>query len=477
MMFGTLRSKCALLAALCLLILGASTHAAADSITLAWDPGSGVGYKVHVGVQSGSYSQHFDVGSATLFTFPSAVAGQRYCFTVSAYLLSSRLEGPNSGEVCGYSNAPPTLVNPGNRTSTVGQPVTLQLVGSDPQSQPLTYSATGLPPGLSVQASTGFISGTGTSAGTYSVTARAYDGALSASQTFSWVMTTATGGSDTTPPTIGIGSPTSSTTYTTTSSTIALGGSASDNRGVSQVTWVNNRGGSGAASGTTSWSASIALVSGTNILTVTARDAAGNQATDAITVTYNAPTGGGGSSTTPVITITSPTSSATFTSTSSTVTLRGSATDDQSVTVVGYQNDRGGNGYASGTSSWSVDVRLQPGTNIITVAALDAAGNQGRDVITVTYGTGTPTPPPPPPPTTIALSAQPVISSSWAATRLTWSNAPWSSVDVYRNGMRVTNTANDGSHLDPIWSRGTYSYKICAPGSTTTCSATVTVYY
>ena len=85
------------------------------------------------------------------------------------------LEGPNSAEVCGYSNEPPTLVNPGNRTSTVGQAVTLQLVGSDPASQPLTYSATGLPPGLSLMASTGFISGAGTTAGTYSVTARASD--------------------------------------------------------------------------------------------------------------------------------------------------------------------------------------------------------------------------------------------------------------------------------------------------------------
>ena len=80
---------------------------------------------------------------------------------------SSLLEGPNSPEVCGYSNAPPTLVNPGNRTSTVGQAVTLQLVGSDPASQPLTYSATGLPTGLSVMASTGYISGAGTTAGSY----------------------------------------------------------------------------------------------------------------------------------------------------------------------------------------------------------------------------------------------------------------------------------------------------------------------
>lgn len=193
-----MRSKCARMVAVCLVVFGATSRAAAESITLEWDPsGAQVGYKVHVGVQSGSYTQHFDVGSGTLFTFTSANAGQRYCFAVSAYLLSSGLEGVNSSEVCGYSNAPPTLVNPGNRTSAVGQAVTLQLQGTDPNSQPLTYSATGLPAGLTVMASTGFISGAATTAGTYSVTARASDGTLTASQTFTWTIT-ASGG--TTPP-------------------------------------------------------------------------------------------------------------------------------------------------------------------------------------------------------------------------------------------------------------------------------------
>ena len=201
MAFRTLRSKCALLAPVCLLVLGPAGNAAADTINVAWDPsGSTVGYKVHVGVQSGSYTNHFDAGSSTTFAFTSATAGQRYCFTVSAYTVPTNIEGPNSSEVCGYSNAPPTLVNPGTRTSTVGQSTALQLQGADPASQPLTYSATGLPPGLSVMSSTGYVSGTGTTAGTYSVTARASDGVLSTSQTFTWNMTTSTGGGGTTPP-------------------------------------------------------------------------------------------------------------------------------------------------------------------------------------------------------------------------------------------------------------------------------------
>ena len=46
----------------------------------------------------------------------------------------------------------------------------------------------------------------------------------------------------------------------------------------------------GTATGTTSWSVSgIALQSGANVLTVTARDAAGNTSTDTLTVTYTPP--------------------------------------------------------------------------------------------------------------------------------------------------------------------------------------------
>jgi hypothetical protein len=90
-------------------------------------------------------------------------------------------------------------------------------------------------------------------------------------------------------PTIAIMTPTSSPTYTTSTTPLLIGGTASDNVGVTQVTWVNDRGGSGTAAGTTSWSASVALQLGTNIVTVTARDAAGNTKTDALTVTLTSP--------------------------------------------------------------------------------------------------------------------------------------------------------------------------------------------
>ncbi|MBF8264796.1 MAG: hypothetical protein HW384_660 [Dehalococcoidia bacterium] len=94
---------------------------------------------------------------------------------------------------------------------------------------------------------------------------------------------------DTTAPVITITSPTPNSTYTATGSTISLGGSASDNTsGVLRVTWSNSLGGSGIASGTTSWSISgISIFLGQiNVITVTAQDRAGNKSTDTITVSW-----------------------------------------------------------------------------------------------------------------------------------------------------------------------------------------------
>jgi len=93
---------------------------------------------------------------------------------------------------------------------------------------------------------------------------------------------------DTTAPSVSITSPTTSATYSTTTDTIPLSGTSSDNIGISAVSWTNSANStSGTASGTTSWSvAGIALVSGNNAITVTAKDAVGNSSSDTIAVTY-----------------------------------------------------------------------------------------------------------------------------------------------------------------------------------------------
>jgi hypothetical protein len=90
------------------------------------------------------------------------------------------------------------------------------------------------------------------------------------------------------PPNVFITNPTFSPVYTNTTSSLSLGGGSSDNVGVTAITWLNSRGGSGLVSAPfSSWYVSgITLYPGSNILTVTAFDAAGNSGTDTLTVIY-----------------------------------------------------------------------------------------------------------------------------------------------------------------------------------------------
>jgi endo-1,4-beta-xylanase len=89
-----------------------------------------------------------------------------------------------------------TVTNPGSQTSTVGTAASVQIQATDSGSgQTLTYSATGLPAGLSISSSTGLISGTPTAAATSSVTVTAKDGTgASGSASFSWTVNPTGGG-------------------------------------------------------------------------------------------------------------------------------------------------------------------------------------------------------------------------------------------------------------------------------------------
>ena len=91
-------------------------------------------------------------------------------------------------------NRAPVINNPGTVTSMRGAAANLTLQGSDPDGQTLVWSASGLPPGLTLTTSTGLISGTvsASAASSYVVTIGASDGALSASTSFTWNTTAAT---------------------------------------------------------------------------------------------------------------------------------------------------------------------------------------------------------------------------------------------------------------------------------------------
>jgi len=89
-----------------------------------------------------------------------------------------------------------TVTNPGAQTGTVGTASSLQIKATDSASgQTLTYSATGLPAGLSISSTTGLITGKPTTAATYSVTVTAKDTTgATGSASFTWTISTASSG-------------------------------------------------------------------------------------------------------------------------------------------------------------------------------------------------------------------------------------------------------------------------------------------
>ena len=88
-------------------------------------------------------------------------------------------------------NSAPVVVNPGAQSSVVGIPVDLAIQASDGDHDPLTFSATNLPPGLAIGVSSGHVTGVPTTGGTFATTVTASDGSVPASASFTWNVTTA----------------------------------------------------------------------------------------------------------------------------------------------------------------------------------------------------------------------------------------------------------------------------------------------
>ncbi len=97
---------------------------------------------------------------------------------------------------CGVApaNQAPTVTNPGAQTSPQNAAIApLAITATDPDAgQTLTYSATGLPAGLTIAPTTGTINGTPTTVGATTVTLTVTDNgtpALTATATFTWTVT------------------------------------------------------------------------------------------------------------------------------------------------------------------------------------------------------------------------------------------------------------------------------------------------
>jgi len=108
----------------------------------------------------------------------------------------------------------------------------------------------------------------------------------------------------------------------------------------------------------------------------------------------------------------------------------------------------------------------------MTVAIQAPAGAATPTPTPTPTATATPTPTPGP----ITLSAQKKKINGINSVRLTWMGATSANIDVYRNGVLIVTTPNDGQYTDSTGDTGRaqYVYRVCEAG-TGTCSNDVTV--
>ncbi|MFL5996134.1 MAG: M4 family metallopeptidase [Streptomyces sp.] len=135
-----------------------------------------------------------------------------------------------------------TVTNPGSQSTTVGTAVSLQVSASSTNSGSLTYAATGLPTGLSIS-STGLISGTPTTAGSYSTTVTVTDSTgATGTAAFTWTVSSSGGGSCTSSQLLGNqGFESGSTTWTASSGVITNSSSQAARTG-SYKAWLDGYG-------------------------------------------------------------------------------------------------------------------------------------------------------------------------------------------------------------------------------------------
>ncbi|NVJ68076.1 MAG: pre-peptidase C-terminal domain-containing protein, partial [Gammaproteobacteria bacterium] len=162
-----------------------------------------------------------------------------------------------------------------------------------------------------------------------------------------------------------------------------------------------------------------------------------------------------------------PTASFTFNCTDLNCTFDASGSSDSDGSIVSYSWNFGDGNSASGANpshSFAAD-----GTYSVSLTVTDnggATGSDSQDVTVTDSGAGV----------TIDLSVTADSKRRWDTARLSWSGATTTSVDIYRNGSRITTTANDGAHNDRMRSTsGSFTYQVCNQGSTSDCSDPVTV--
>lgn len=187
-------------------------------------------------------------------------------------------------------------------------------------------------------------------------------------------------------------------------STLKLGvqGTVTDNQSVTKVTYQLGSGPENPVTITAgkkvTFSFSVTLPQGSTKLTINAYDGAGNKGVFSFTFTWD-PTQPADTAA-PTVSISSPANNATLSASS--VTVKGTAKDNTSVTRMGYKlngaTEQSINITAGSSASFSLPLTLVSGANSLQINAYDGAGNKGSASLNLTYTPSGTNPPPAPNP-------------------------------------------------------------------------------
>jgi hypothetical protein len=168
---------------------GAQANVVGDSVSVPITAGDADGNTLSYTASGLPAGLGIDPGSGIISGTVAASAASNTAYNVAVLVSDGSL---STTQTFTWSVNSVSLAAPGDQSSVNGDVVSLQLSGSSPNGSTLTYGASGLPAGLSIDTSTGLISGTlansADAASPYSVTAMVTDGSHSASQTFTWTV-------------------------------------------------------------------------------------------------------------------------------------------------------------------------------------------------------------------------------------------------------------------------------------------------